>query len=567
MKYFRSLAVVIWIATCLFFFLYRAQVFIESNSATFDEGVHLSAGYSYWSRGDFRLNHETPPLSKLIASLPLYLFKHLPFQPTGEQWDRSDMWNIANDFLFRSALPPQEVLAWGRWSSVPVGLALVVLIGWWSYRLFGLLAGCFCLGLACSEPNLLAFSCIINSDMCLTLFTFASTYCSWEYFRKPGRFWFILSGVAIGLSLASKFSALFFLPGLFVCWIILLYRRKNISPAMTPFTALFRLCLIATLALLPCYFFFQFPQFGQGLKQQLVRNNFDPPEFYLMGEISTRGWYHYFLTTFYLKQTPALQLATFLIVCSLITAASVQVLAKVSSMPDWLFLLVPPLLFFGLMSFLRVDLGIRIILPVIALHILVCGVLLCRTVFTRNRRFLSITCWIGLISLLLGVDVYFGFRLRGLELAYQLQSSSSDFTKPYGYDFWETLGDSNLDWGQDLIRLKNWMAANDQKSIYLAYIGTAPAEAYGIDFIPLPAWGRLAPWPEPQPDAVKPNYVAISVSCLQGLHLKDHEMYRWLLEFEPVTRLGLAIWVYDLRDKPKMRERIERLAEQVAHAK
>ena len=41
------------------------------ESQTWDEGCHILAGYSYWTRGDFGVNREHPPLVKLLASFPL----------------------------------------------------------------------------------------------------------------------------------------------------------------------------------------------------------------------------------------------------------------------------------------------------------------------------------------------------------------------------------------------------------------------------------------------------------------------------------------------------------------
>jgi len=41
------------------------------QSMAFDEGCHAFAGYSYWTRADFGLNPEHPPLVKMLAALPL----------------------------------------------------------------------------------------------------------------------------------------------------------------------------------------------------------------------------------------------------------------------------------------------------------------------------------------------------------------------------------------------------------------------------------------------------------------------------------------------------------------
>ena len=44
---------------------------MRGNSATFDEGAHLPAGYTHLALGDHRLNPEQPPLVKLLAAAPL----------------------------------------------------------------------------------------------------------------------------------------------------------------------------------------------------------------------------------------------------------------------------------------------------------------------------------------------------------------------------------------------------------------------------------------------------------------------------------------------------------------
>src|SRR5437868_10685576 len=44
---------------------------IRRETQTWDEHCHIFAGYSYWTRGDFGMNPEHPPLIKLLASSPL----------------------------------------------------------------------------------------------------------------------------------------------------------------------------------------------------------------------------------------------------------------------------------------------------------------------------------------------------------------------------------------------------------------------------------------------------------------------------------------------------------------
>jgi hypothetical protein len=75
---------IFWSATVLLLTLLLTLqgVSIRQESQTYDETVHLTAGYSYLITGDYRLNPEHPPLSKMLAAIPLLFLKpHLPVGP------------------------------------------------------------------------------------------------------------------------------------------------------------------------------------------------------------------------------------------------------------------------------------------------------------------------------------------------------------------------------------------------------------------------------------------------------------------------------------------------------
>ena len=42
--------------------------FIRRETQTWDEGCHIFAGYSYWTRADFGMNPEHPPFIKLLRN-------------------------------------------------------------------------------------------------------------------------------------------------------------------------------------------------------------------------------------------------------------------------------------------------------------------------------------------------------------------------------------------------------------------------------------------------------------------------------------------------------------------
>src|SRR6267378_3468630 len=79
--YFMSAEKIFWPATVFLLTILLALqgISILQESQTYDEAVHLTAGFSYLTTGDYRLNPEHPPFSKMLAALPLlFLNPRLP---------------------------------------------------------------------------------------------------------------------------------------------------------------------------------------------------------------------------------------------------------------------------------------------------------------------------------------------------------------------------------------------------------------------------------------------------------------------------------------------------------
>jgi hypothetical protein len=93
------------------------------------------------------------------------------------------------------------------------------------------------------------------------------------------------------------------------------------------------------------------------------------------------------------------------------------------------------------------------------------------------------------------------------------------------------LVDSNLDWGQDLYRLRDVTQAIGDDSLRIHYFGTAEFVAVGLD-----RTRRLAPNERPT------GWVAASETFYAGVWA-DTALY-WLRAHEPVARVGRSIRLY-----------------------
>ncbi|MGH9764488.1 MAG: hypothetical protein ACREDR_12960, partial [Blastocatellia bacterium] len=113
------------------------------------------------------------------------------------------------------------------------------------------------------------------------------------------------------------------------------------------------------------------------------------------------------------------------------------------------------------------------------------------------------------------------------------------------------LADSNLDWGQNLPGLAQYMSREKIDSIKLSYFGSARPEAYGIqNFDPLPSYPYNYAGVESKVNELQnppPGVYAISVTNLQGVFFRDHDLYGWFRKRKPDAMIGHSIYVYRVK--------------------
>lgn len=538
------------IAACLAlvaWFWSRGERFLDANGPTFDEPVHLAAGYSYWTTGSFRLNREDPPLLKLLWAAPVVLVDPSLYPADVAAATGDDPWHVGTALLFHSGKPPRELLDPARRVNLALGCGVVLLAGWWAYRLWNSrAAGVAACAFAACDPNLLALSCVLTTDLGLALFSLLAAYLLWEYAARPTRGLLVACGVALGLALGTKFSAVATVAGLGAAGFVYVLRGGTLAlPGASAGAArgraaaefAFRLGLIAMLALVATYGFAHFDQWGAGLKFQLTRAAHGDGVMYLNGELSRTGWYHYFLVLLPLKLPLGLLAAT---------ALSAAALAAHRG-PRIVFLLVPPVVFFALASYSRVDLGIRVVLPVLPfLYVLAAGLACAAGGRVAGRVLLAAgLAWCAVPAA----------RSDPHPLAYFNELAGG----PRGA--LRSFADSNLDWGQGLPQLKHYLDATGTGPVYLSYFGTDRPEAYGIRYQPLPTYGRVGePGGETIPADAPRHVLVVSANNLLGIYLNDPQTFAWLRGREPAAVLGGCLYVFDLTGDAEAIRRVRALS-------
>ncbi len=110
------------------------------------------------------------------------------------------------------------------------------------------------------------------------------------------------------------------------------------------------------------------------------------------------------------------------------------------------------------------------------------------------------------------------------------------------------LGDSNLDWGQDLKLLAAWQRRHPDANLYLAYFGQADPRYYGITYKKLPTDRPGEPGTE-MPAPGEPAVIAVSATHLQQIYIRHRLLAAFYAELRRrhlVVVLGGTIYLYAL---------------------
>lgn len=510
---------------------------MRGQNASYDEHSHLPAGYTYWKTGDFRLNPQHPPLVKLLAALPLVLLDpHVRWTHKSWAGDTPDEWDFGGRLLYAWGNDADRLVFWGRVPIVLLSLLLGVYVFRWSAERFGPRAGVFGLVLYAFCPNIIAHSRFVTMDVALSTFLTMTFYYLWRYRRDGTRRALWMCATSLGLALASKFSAVLLAP-VVVAWVAWpravappsgpaagtkRSKKKKDAAAVArpaPSGALAAIVVIGGSAAIVwgSYFFSDPGAYFRGLAA--VRGDHHPDHyFYLMGHFKQGGWWYYFLTACLFKAPVPAMLA--------IAAAGVIAWRERASQAHAdAFLLAPAVLFFVLTSALAPNLGVRYVLPVFPLFFVFASRI--GEMLTRSRAGLAF------ITVLAVWQVAGTLRVHPDYIAY--------FNEPSGGPArgYRLLDDSNLDWGQDLKRLGEYLKERQITDVRLCYNSQGHPPYYGISARRI-LTPQLAQAPEP-------GFYAIAVSCLlrvRGSNEPGKPDLDWLARYEPVGRVGYSFYLF-----------------------
>jgi 4-amino-4-deoxy-L-arabinose transferase-like glycosyltransferase len=266
------------------------------------------------------------------------------------------------------------------------------------------------------------------------------------------------------------------------------------------------------------------PDYWHGLIKTMTRGH--GADAFLLGKTSYTGWWIYYpiclLVKLPLGLLAALGFAAAGFALRRLPVGRGEILAGIWSV--------------GLLAFFSsrdVDLGLRYLLPILPFLIALAGVLAADApAGPRLRR--------GLLVLLVASQAAAVFAIRPDYTAF----FNSIAGGPAGGRHW--LSDANLDWGQDLVGLRELLDKEGIEEPYMAISANVNPEFYGIRYKYLPSpfyWRTPRPGDRDVCDPVQ-GWVVAGATNLSGVYQNPKDCYRWLERYRPQYIVGHSIYVF-----------------------
>ncbi len=489
---------------------------------THDEYWHLPLGLHAWRTGDVQADPINPPLPRMWAAWPLWLTG----VAGGTVVPPGDAYAVGDAFLEAQREQHRSRFFIGRLMLLP-GLALggaclaVWAGGWWG-RPAALLATVLWVGC----PLLIVHGALVTHDFPVTLAVLAAT--AWQR-ERPHRWGGVLIGGLLGVACLTKLSAINLFLIIPVFWGLLpgsprpggrAAVRGMLQITLTTWGVIQLGYLGDTLVhgTIPLPLPGGFHAGFNALRQTVDAQH---PVF-LNGEWRLEGFRTYYLWGLWYLMPLGFWLSTALVLSDVRQWFLDRVELRRMLAMLWVIVAIigPP-------SFTGNQLGVRYVLPAVPVLLLF-----------ASRAVVGVSPWRRRSLVVIGVLTLASLRQHPHHFGAQQELA---FGLPR-----EHLVDANLDWGQDLHALRDWMNAHPSPDeLHLAYFGTVSPSRLGLEYSFPPQR-----FPVPGRSAVSVSFVAGRPHHLRDLNgqtytanLDDFGYFRF---FQPTVLIGSSIAVYDL---------------------
>jgi hypothetical protein len=538
---------------------------------------HIAAALRFYETGQYDLFHVNPPLTRMLVGPAVAWFTapqtdwsdYSPDPVKRSEWATGVAFVRANDF---------ETVRHAFFVGRAVCLPLILLGGWIGYRfsreLFGEGAGFVFLTLWTFSPLVLGWGATICPDVASASLGMIALYAFRHWLKTSTWPRAVLAGLTLGLLPLTKLTwivAFGFWPTIWLIVAIPLF----ISKRREGFRQFGQLVLLLVVAIFVLNLGYRFDGFFKQLgdysfhSTSLTRDDINrfsgtwlgaipvplPEQFvlgfdtqqldfeqgmpsYLLGRHADHGWWYYYLVAMTMKEP----IGTLLLI--LLAVLLLGFVGFRTTVRDELLLAVPLLGLFLVVSMQTgFSLHTRYIIPV--LPILYIWVSRTDRLFTaKNLAVRAVVPLFLIAGTVSSLCVY--------------PYSMSYLTEPARHRIPPPLLGSNIDWGQDLYELKDWLDEHPQaKPLWVAMSNIYPLETLGITSAGQPPKWRpgqksSGTWRDQISLGPRPGWFLLGANDLFGAGRE----YEWLWQISPTQRIGESTYIFHvtLEEANRLRE-------------
>ena len=508
-------------------------------------------------RGTYTFEPLHPPLARVAVALGPYLSGIRLTSQTG-------VWSQGNEILFEQGRYLHN-LGLARLGTLPFFILAAFLVWRWSRHRYGDGAALAASVLFTTCPVVLAHAGLATTDMAATAGLTAALLAWINFLDRQVSGNAILVGAATGFAVLCKLSLLLFLPASalpLLLWRFLARRGASGDPKADRLPWQRGIALIALTATIVVWAGYRFstgritdaasrphaaldrvvgrggalhdwaykiielpvipaPALFKGILQVRQKET-TGHRGYLLGQTRQKGWWYYFPVALGVK-TPIPLLILFGIGVFYLARSAWLERNWIAAAP---FSAAVSILLVCLPS--HINIGIRHILPIYPLLAITAGAGCARFVSSVRPKYGALVVVLSLLIWQAASSV----RVHPDYLAY--------FNEVAGQHPEKILIDSDLDWGQDLLRLSTTLERMHIPALSVAYAGSTNLDLHRFG---------LPPFQVLLPHQRATGWIAISLFCLKtGGFGMPADSYSWIEAYQPVALVGRSIRLYYVPD-------------------
>jgi hypothetical protein len=193
-------------------------------SPVFDEYGHFYAGLAYWQFGNTQIFNVNPPLGRALGAIPAYFVYEKQLAAPVDRLTRQEF-PRGRDLFVANPLKMQRVVTCGRLIMACFTVLGTIYLYKWGNEITPR-GGKIAATLFVVQPQILGHGSLLTNDVPVGVMIFITGYAVNRMMSKPTMLASVFIGMALGVAMSLKFTALFMVPLVVFAFVVSLNKQS-----------------------------------------------------------------------------------------------------------------------------------------------------------------------------------------------------------------------------------------------------------------------------------------------------------------------------------------------------